>query len=60
MLLKRIFSAQLMNVTGKFQLLIGRLSQLTNGKLEFSSHSYESRTKKYQCKRTFNSKMANR
>ena len=40
-------------VTEKFLLPIDRLSQLTNGQSEYSSHSHETRTKKAQCKRTF-------
>jgi len=40
-----------MNVTEKFQLHIGQLRYSTNRKSEFSSHSYESRTKTAQSKR---------
>ena len=43
-----------MTVTGKFQLLIGRLTQLTNRQSQFFfSHNHESRTKKSRCKRTY-------
>ena len=48
-----IFSESLMTVTGNFQSPISRLTQSTNGQLEFSRRSHESRTKKSQCKRPY-------
>jgi len=40
----KLFSVRLMTVTGKLRLSIGRLSQSTNKRSEFSSHSHESST----------------
>ena len=56
-LLSSPFSGWLMTLTGKFRSPIGLLTQSTNRRylksprLEFSSHSLESCTKKDQCKR---------